>query len=1620
MIQTSLPQRSPRSPGSLLIRLALAVVVLAALAVRLFGLDWDEGQSLHPDERFIIDYVMIGRLHLEWPLPVDDLLDPGLSGLNPRSDDPATGEPRSFAYGTLPLYVTEVAAEVLTQVTGDDWHWRDRVYLLGRFFSVLLDTGTVLVTYFLGKALVSRRVGLLAAIVAAAAPMSIQLAHFFTTDSWLTFFVALTLLFSIHAASSGSVKMFALAGAGLGLSLATKGSVFALGAVIAVALLYDLARRWRAGERGLLLFAAAPERAGVAGIAALIAFAIFEPYALARPDVFWASFSEQADIHRGYIDVPFTRQYVGTSRFTYHLEQFVRWGFGPFAGLLSVAGVALLVMRLVRGRGIAAWVLLTWLGAYGLVIFLPESKFIRYLAPLAPVLAVTAALAIDQLWRWAGGLVGRIGGGLVGASLVAGIALWGVAFSAIFAGEHPRLAASRWLYENVPAGSVINGLDWDDTLPVEFGPGITNTDRQYQRQSFNFYTDAPSHRDLALVGAAFSSIEGTRSVGSAIEQGDYRLAALAIERLAGSGRVDDPGTLAGAIEEASASISPSAGGLKAATGELGRLLRIDGAAAPSVVWETLAAELLVTADREVEANLFDHLANIDYFVISSNRVPTGIANMPWRYPVQGQFFKLMHDEALGFDLVYEATNYPRLGPVTFADDSADEAWLNYDHPHVWIFAKREAVTRLAFLSQFSDASLQASSPTRYPPDDDLLLVDPVGSLPVVDDARWSAAFTGSTPGALIAWVALLVVLQVAGWPLASMAFARFADGGWGLTRIVTLVIAGFVVWFGASVEVFAFRAIWSWLAVAGVAALGWTIRLRWRGGRALWRSQPGRPATARWAEGVFWGAFALFLAFRFYNPDSWHPIWGGEKPMEFAHLNAILRSAHFTPFDPWFSQGYINYYYYGIYLVAFMMKLAGIPSEIAFNLAQPTMIALLASAAFSVAAALARDLSGRRSMALPGGVLGALLMVGIGNLTAFFSFLDAPATGIGDGFGYYTWSGSRAIPNVITEFPYFTGLYADLHAHVVALPITVLVIAAAYALAKEPRLLTLAVAGGRGQRSPRFAIGLRLGIAALGLGTLSATNIWDVPVYLALVAVSVWVAARAFDLLPRAFVTVVLAGGTGAVAYGLFLPFFQDYVTLFGSLGRVEDPTPLRPFVNHFGGLLAIAGLGLVVTFLARARPRAARAFRPLMAIGALVILAVIRSILPDATSTGSRVVVALTVMILAGGLIGTAWAGVIRHVAGRQTLGPVAVVAVVTSGGLALVDRPVMGLMVGFFMAGAAAWLFSRTAAGGFVGALVTASAAIVIGTEVVFLADNLAETAAYRMNTVFKFYNQGWVMLALAAAALVARLGSSATRVAPSPFAISALGIVHSPEAPDPAPRPGAWSGRGMGRLPLILRRDPGTTGIWAQLGLFVAFVVVAASLFYPALATGPRLDQRFAGYPAAGSLNGIDWMDYGTLTVDGPDGPEDIGFAGDRAAIDWFNENVEGSPVIVEASIGPYRGNGSRIAIHTGLPAVIGWDNHETQQRYAGPIFDRVDDVEALYRSDDPDEKMRILSAYDVEYVVVGELERHFARDGEQYATPEGIAAFDAMAGTTLEIVFEHGETTIYRVVGAPENG
>ncbi len=1602
--------------------LALQAVLTAALALRLYGLNWDAGHYLHPDERFIVQYVMIGRLHLAWPPDLDELADPGRSGLNPRSDDPETGLPRNFAYGALPLFVTAAVAEAVSRITGENWHAYDRVYLIGRSISALLDTATVLVVYLLAARAFSRRAALAAAAVAALAPMTIQLAHFFTTDSWLTFFVALCLLWSVRAGETGSRRWFAAAGAAFGLAMATKGSVFTLAGLLVVAAGFDVWRRMRWGERPSEALAAAPERLALAAVSAVASFALFEPYALARPSVYRASLEEQADIVRGLFDVPFTRQYIGTTPIVYQIEQIVRWGFGPVAGLLALIGVPLLALRFFRRGWAGETLVLAWLAGYGLVIALPETKFLRYLAPLVPVLAISAGFALDRLWQLAERLAGRRVAAGLGTAVLVGAALWTASFVSVYAGENPRIEASRWIYAEVPSGSTLSFEYWDDALPKDLAPGLTGVDRQYEVVPVDLYRDYPSLRDLRSLGDVLAREPVTAEVGAALQRDDHAAAAAMLQNDLSLRSLPEDlrQALAARLDLAANDFSPVSQPLLSAVQSTVRSLQ-----APD---EDLGAALVglgdaiaETAENEAATSLYRKLEQVDYYVLSSNRVATAIPRSPWRYPVQTRFYELLDSGQLGFSLAASFDNYPRLGPVRIPDDAADESFINYDHPAVRIYRKDGLIPKPDYDQLMEQARTQQVSPTRQPPSEKLMLDEPVGELPVVADARWSEILTGHSAIALLAWVALLGLLQIAGWPLAALAFRRFADAGWGFSRLIALLVAAYALWIGASLQIFAFRAAWAAIALLALLLAGWAVRLRWRGGRSAWLVQPAQKKAALAGEVIFWLVFGLFLLYRYLNPDAWHPIWGGEKPMEFAHLNATLRSAHFPPYDPWYAGGYVNYYYYGLYLVAFCIKLTGIPSEIAFNLAQPTVIALLASGGYSLAATLGRALSGWRRGAIPAGALGVLLLVGIGNLDGFFRWLLRPA-GSGDGFQYWTWAGSRTISSAITEFPYFTGLYADLHAHVVALPITVLALAAGYALARDPRQFALVVAAPRRHAVSVAVITARFGLLALAVGSLTATNAWDVPTYGALGVVALFMAsARIRPWSARLAVWVASSALLGGLAYILFLPFFRHYVALFGSLARTREPTDFWQFGNHLGGLLAITGIGLVVLLVTRHREGTHPLQQPVLPLLVLVALLFARGIVgtssPDLADALTVAIIAASGLTL--GLAAWTGAGGRDRLAGQLT---VSRLALLVAAGIALIvipdGRSVFGLLLLFAATALTVWLHGRSPAERFVGLMIGTAAAVGAGIEIVFLADDLQGSNWERMNTIFKFYNQLWILLAVSAAALVARMLVMAG-VTPRPVLATAVS---------------RHSVLGLVRQPLLLSTEPGAKAeataatpadagrLWARAGLVVTVMIIIASLFYPVLATGPRLQQRFTSSLGSGTLNGLDWMRYGTIRAetDNEGRSDEVSFQGDLAAIAWFNDQVDGSPVIAEAAIGPYRGNGSRISNATGLPAVIGWDRHERQQRYPEGIEQRMRDVRELYDSPDPATKLEILRRYNVAYVAVGEVEREWrgrwAGDPTvgRYASPEGISAFDGMVGTSLEVAFSRDGTTIYRVL------
>ena len=238
-------------------------------------------------------------------------------------------------------------------------------------------------------------------------------------------------------------------------------------------------------------------------------------------------------------------------------------------------------------------------------------------------------------------------------------------------------------------------------------------------------------------------------------------------------------------------------------------------------------------------------------------------------------------------------------------------------------------------------------------------------------------------------------------------------------------------------------------------------------------------------EALFLVAFAAFLFIRMFNPDLWQTSFGGEKPMEVGFLNAILRSPYMPPADPFFAGGSINYYYQGQFIIACLIKLIGIDPAVAFNMA----IALLYALTFSGAACIVYNIVAwsqrRRGSAnavskagIAFAVLAGVLMLVIGNLHAvmqlvMINFPSASQTMLGwaqnlgfAGPSWFTpyrefnfWDPSRIIDGTINEFPFWSFLYADLHPHLIDMPVTLLSAVFGMNLAFAGRFSTVADSG---------------------------------------------------------------------------------------------------------------------------------------------------------------------------------------------------------------------------------------------------------------------------------------------------------------------------------------------------------------------------------------------------------------------------------------------------------------------------------------------------------------------------------------------------------------------------------
>ena len=784
---------------------------------------------------------------------------------------------------------------------------------------------------------------------------------------------------------------------------------------------------------------------------------------------------------------------------------------------------------------------------------------------------------------------------------------------------------------------------------------------------------------------------------------------------------------------------------------------------------------------------------------------------------------------------------------------------------------------------------------------------------------------------VLIWLAAFWLLGLIFMPLTALVFRPLRDKGWGVSKFFGLMVWGYAVWLAVSLGMpYTRKTI---LLILGAFVLLNFVILLVRRVRIAEALKSYRKEIL-WADLVFLACFLFFLAIRFMNPDLWHPYKGGERPMDFSYFNAILKSESFPPYDPWFAGGFLNYYYYGIYLSGLMVKLLGVIPSVAFNLNLALWYAFLGSAAFSIGKTLflnAEKRSGEERKGNLAGLITVVFMQVIGNLGTVVQIKNelielgkagASETGNLSAFwgglmklfsgehlmmykGDWYWIPSRAIPDSsITEFPFFTFLYGDPHAHLFALPMTVMVLLWLLSM-------ILRVTGRR-----RYAGGEWLAVflsGALLIASLIPTNTWDAPTYYCVsLAVLLYLGIRygffrnsSEKASGRGFALILLLLIFSAAVIGMVYPYLttnsqRNVVGLYD-----KERTPVSSFLMHWGVFLFFISAWYILEIYCWMKYTSWGAFRDFMKKyrGWLV--------------TGVIAAVLILVSFAADGV------KIIWIILPLMTLSLLQILR----NDISETKRFV------FFLIG------------------VSFFASLLV--ENVHLEGDLG-----RMNVVFKFYNQIWIMLSVCAA-----FGAAC-----------ALRIIRSEQL-------AGWG--------ISVFRIAGP-------------VLVFAAFFYTVFAGTDKMTDRMSDQ-APHTLDGMKYMETSSYWQDG----FYMNLTEDYQAILWMQENVEGSPVIVEASPTEYK-FGSRYTMYTGLPGVVGWNYHQRQQR--GPVsylvWDRVNGIHDFYNTDKIPDARRFLDQYNVRYIIVGQMEKGMYSE-------EGIAKFPAFEGELWSLVYDRDNTQIYRV-------
>lgn len=462
----------------------------------------------------------------------------------------------------------------------------------------------------------------------------------------------------------------------------------------------------------------------------------------------------------------------------------------------------------------------------------------------------------------------------------------------------------------------------------------------------------------------------------------------------------------------------------------------------------------------------------------------------------------------------------------------------------------------------------------------------------------------------LTWWLMALLMGMIAMPISGQLFRSFEDKGWLFSKVLAIAVIGFLTWFLVAGKVLKFTNA-SCVGVSVICGVGCIILLYRQTQKEIECYPTRKMKLIIREELLFLLVFLLWTYLVGFRPQA----YGTEKFMDYGFMQAMMRSDVLPAKDIWYSQGTINYYYGGQYFAVFLTRLTGSRVEVTYNL----MRTFVAAMAFVLPFSLIRQMLGDRIKTKNTGrnkyfptVAGvtagvAVSIAGNGYFIVYRCLLPLinKLRGITTEVSYWFPNATRYIgyrpinenDKTISEFPSYSFILGDLHAHVVNVMFVLLVIGLLYAwmketLRKDRRELTERMKAEQGDTSEQLRsdvswkkhlLSPHLILVSILLGMFQWSNYWDFVIYF-VVTGAVVLFANIIQLKGKAVkvikITFLQAVEVIVISYLVVLPFTIKFETMVQGVALAQYHSMLYQLAVIWG-LPVMITLLLIITILA-------------------------------------------------------------------------------------------------------------------------------------------------------------------------------------------------------------------------------------------------------------------------------------------------------------------------------------------------------------------------------------------------------------------------------------------------------